>query len=144
MAHTLPRGLRNNNPGNIRNNNIAYQGEVQPSRDKSFKQFRTMAHGYRAMFVVLHTYQRKHGLNTIEAMITRYAPASENHTRAYIDSVAEWSGVQSTVRITTTNAEIMVPIVAAMSRVENGVVAVMSEVEEGWRMFIDDYRNHNI
>lgn len=144
MAHTLPRGLRNNNPGNIRNNNIAYQGEVQPSSDKNFKQFRTMAHGYRAMFVVLHTYQRKHGLNTIEAMITRYAPASENHTRAYIDSVSEWSGVQSTVRVTTTNAEIMIPIVAAMSRVENGVAAVMSEVEEGWRMFISDYRNHNI
>lgn len=144
MKQTQPRGLRSNNPGNIRINSIAYQGEVQPSRDKSFKQFSTMAHGYRAMFVVLHTYQRKYGLSTIEAMISRYAPATENHTRAYINTVAEWSGVQPTVRVTTTNAGVMVPIVAAMSRMENGVPAVMADVEEGWRMFINDYRNHKI
>lgn len=141
---TQPRGLRNNNPGNIRNNNITYQGEVQPSQDGAFKTFTSMAYGYRAIFVLLHTYQRKHNLNTVEAMIARYAPANENHTRTYIDAVAEWSGVPATVRITTTNAEIMVPIVAAMSRVENGVPAVMADVELGWRIFISDYRNHRI
>lgn len=141
---TMPRGLRNNNPGNIRKNNIAYEGEVQPSRDTAFKEFSTMAHGYRAMFVVLHTYQRKYGLYTIEAMITRYAPATENHTRAYIDTVAEQSGVSASGRITTTNGDVMIPIVAAMSKVENGVSAVMTEVEAGWRLFIEDYRQHRV
>lgn len=141
---TMPRGLRNNNPGNIRISNIAYQGEVQPSRDTAFKEFGTMSHGYRAMFVVLHTYQRKYGLDTIEAMISRYAPATENHTRAYIDAVAQQSGVSATGRITTTNGDVMIPIVAAMSGVENGVPAVMADVEAGWQMFIADYRNHKI
>lgn len=42
------RGLRNNNPGNIRINDDLFQGEVRPSKDKSFKQFETMAYGYRA------------------------------------------------------------------------------------------------
>lgn len=142
MAKNKPRGLRNNNPGNIRQSSVRYTGEVQPSKDGAFKQFHSMEYGYRAMFVLLHTYARKHGIDTIEKMISRYAPANENHTQAYIDAVSEWSGVPATSHLTTTNAEVMIPIVAAMSRVENGVEATMAEVEKGWQMFINDYRNH--
>lgn len=142
MAKCKPRGLRNNNPGNIRQNSIRYSGEVQPSKDAAFKQFQSMAYGYRAMFVVLHTYARKYGIDTIERMISRYAPANENHTQAYIDAVSAESGVSATSHLTSTNADVMIPIVAAMSRVENGEPAVMSEVEAGWKMFITDYRNH--
>lgn len=137
----LSRGLRNNNPGNIRLSSTRYQGEVDSS-DTAFKQFKTMAHGYRAMFVLLYTYQKKYHLHTIAEMITRYAPAVENHTQAYIEAVSEWSGVSATSHITATNGDIMVPVVAAMSRVENGAVAMMSDVEKGWKLFIDDYRNH--
>ena len=39
----LPRGLRLNNPGNIRISQTKWQGEVIPSADKSFKQFKTLA-----------------------------------------------------------------------------------------------------
>lgn len=137
----LPRGLRNYNPGNIRKNSIIYAGEIVPSQDDEFKQFVTMAYGYRAMFALLYTYQHRYGLDTIEKMITRYAPANENHTEAYIDAVAERSGVSSHGRITATNGDVMIPIVAAMSAVENGVEAKMHEVEEGWKLFIYDYRN---
>lgn len=144
MTKTIARGLRNNNPGNIRLNGISYEGEIVPSKDRSFKQFKAISYGYRAMFVVLHTYARKYGINTIEGMISRYAPASENHTQKYIDAVSEWSGVPGTSHITTTNADVMIPIVAAMSRVENGAPAVMAEVEAGWRLFIQDYRNHQL
>jgi hypothetical protein len=73
-------------------------------------------------------------------MITRYAPANENHTEAYIEAVAERSGVSSHGRITATNGDVMIPIVAAMSAVENGVEVKMHEVEEGWRLFIEDFR----
>lgn len=139
-----PRGLRNCNPGNIRKGSVVYQGEVVPSRDEAFRQFTTMAYGYRAMFVLLHTYQRKYGLDTIASIISRYAPSVENHTEAYISAVSEASGVPATIHITTTNSDIMIPIVSAMSRVENGVPAVMSEVEAGWKLFIEDYRNHKI
>lgn len=144
MRTQTPRGLRNNNPGNIRKNNIVYQGEVVPSKDEAFKQFATMAYGYRAMFTVLYTYQKKYGINTIADAIIRYAPAIENHTAAYIDAVSKWSGVPATSHITTTNADVMIPIVAAMSRVENGVPAVMSEVEAGWKLFIEDFRAHKL
>ena len=142
MAKTS-RGLRNNNPGNIRLSNTRYLGEVD-STDSAFKQFKSIAYGYRAMFVLLHTYQRKHHLNTIAEMISRYAPAVENHTEKYIKAVSDWSGVPATSRITATNGDIMVPIVAAMSRVENGVFAHMPDVVEGWDLFIKDYRNHKL
>ena len=144
MGKRLPRGLRNNNPGNIRLSNVTYQGEVTPSKDKAFKQFTTMAYGYRAIFVLLHTYQRRYGLDNISSMISRYAPATENHTAKYIDAVAKWSGVSPTGHITTTNGDVMIPIVAAMSRVENGVEADMADVQAGWELFINDYRAHNI
>lgn len=144
MSKKLSRGLRNNNPGNIRQNDVRYAGERQPSLDGAFKQFESMAYGYRAIFVVLHTYARRYGIDTIERMISRYAPAVENHTAAYISAVSEWSGVPATSHLTTTNAEVMIPIVAAMSRVENGVAADMAEVEQGWELFIKDYRNHKI
>ena len=68
------RGLRNNNPGNIRINNDLFQGEVRPSEDKSFKQFTTMAYGYRAMFKILSNFLKNYKLDTIRKMITRWAP----------------------------------------------------------------------
>lgn len=136
----LPRGLRNCNPGNIRRSRVRYEGEVTPSQDAEFKQFESMAYGYRAIFVLLYTYQHRHGLNCIATMLGRYAPKNENDTLAYITAVAVRSGVSPNGRITTTNGDVMVPIVAAMSAVENGVPAVMRDVEEGWRMFIEDYR----
>lgn len=46
----MSRGLKNHNPGNIRQSATKYIGEVRPSQDKSFKQFSSMAYGYRAMF----------------------------------------------------------------------------------------------
>lgn len=144
MVKSKPRGLRNNNPGNIRQSSVRYSGEVPQSIDAAFKQFESIEYGYRAMFVLIYTYQRKYGLNTIADIIARYAPATENHTQKYIDAVSDWSGVSPTSHITTTNGDIMIPVVAAMSRVENGEEAVMAEVEKGWQLFIRDYRNHLI
>lgn len=140
MDRRLPRGLRNNNPGNIRLSSTRYQGEV-PSTDKAFKQFRTMAYGYRAMFVLLYTYQKRYKRNTIEEMLNTYAPPCENNTNGYITRVAEESGVCATCHITTTNGDVMIPIVAAMSAVENGCPPIMRDVEQGWVLFINDYRN---
>lgn len=39
----MSRGLRNNNPGNIRNSSTVWIGEVTPSNDKSFKQFKSIS-----------------------------------------------------------------------------------------------------
>ena len=135
---TQSRGLRNRNPGNIRLGSVRYRGEVESS-DTQFRQFESMAMGYRAMFVLLHTYRIKYGLRTVAQMIERYAPSSENNTTAYIRSVVLLSGIDAEKLIDTTRAEVMVPVVSAMSRVENGVSAVSAEVMTGWRLFEEDY-----
>ena len=90
----MSRGLSNCNPGNIRQSKVRYKGEVQPSRDPAFKQFESLAWGYRAVFVLLHTYRVRHGLRTVRGMISRWAPPVENHTEAYIRAVAADTGAR--------------------------------------------------
>ena len=131
----MARGLTNCNPGNIRRSNVRYQGEVQPSRDPEFKQFRSLAWGYRAIFVLLDTYRQRHGLRTVAEMISRWAPPAENHTQAYIRSVVQRTGIAADRPIDTSDRTTMIPLAAAISRVENGVDADLHEVEKGWRLF---------
>ncbi len=129
---TLPRGLRNNNPLNIRISTDKFVGEVQPSGDKAFKQFDTMAHGYRAAFRVLRTYINNYKCDTIRKIISRWAPATENNTMAYVMTVSSRSGISPDALISSSNREEMIRIVAAMSYVENGVEADRVEVLDGW------------
>lgn len=132
--NSLPRGLRNNNPLNIRKNNDVFQGEVTPSKDTAFKQFKTMAYGYRAGFKILSNYYRKYRLTTIRGMITRWAPENENNTNAYVKSVSDYSGIPSDDHIDIYNREQMIRIVAGMSRVENGKEPMMSDIITGWNL----------
>lgn len=131
----MSRGISNCNPGNIRISKVKYLGEVTPSKDKAFKQFSTMAWGYRAMFVLLHTYS-KNGYKTIRQMINRYAPPIENHTENYIKFVAERAKVFADVEVDTTDPAEMIPVVSAMSQMENGVPAVTEQVQDGWKLFM--------
>ncbi|MBR3703657.1 MAG: structural protein P5 [Alistipes sp.] len=128
----MSRGIDNCNPGNIRLSKVFYRGEVQPSQDAAFKQFSSMEWGYRAMFVLLDTYARRYGLNTIRGMISRYAPPSENNTEAYIAAICEWTGIAADEVLDTRSRQDMVPIVVAMSRIENGLPALRPQVEKGF------------
>ena len=128
------RGMRNNNLLNIRISTDKFQGEVQPSQDKDFKQFETAAYGYRAAFRILRTYINNYGLNTIRKIISRFAPANENHTENYIRVVSERSGIPADDPVYADSREMMIRIVAAMSFVENGVEAKMSDVIQGWEL----------
>ena len=128
----IPRGLRNNNPGNIRINGDLFQGEVRPSRDKSFKQFETMAYGYRAVFRILSNYRKNYGLDTIRKMIGRWAPENENDTEAYIKAVSNYAGIPADDPVDINDREQMTRIIAGMSKVENGREAEMPDVIAGW------------
>lgn len=50
------RGIRNNNPLNIRHSASRWQGMRMEQTDKKFVQFESMAMGYRAAWRVLETY----------------------------------------------------------------------------------------
>lgn len=134
-SNILPRGLRNNNAGNIRLSKTRYLGEVIPSSDKAFKQFKTMAWGYRAVFVLLDSYFRK-GLVTLRQMITRYAPPNENDTESYIRNVAQNAVVDPDAPLDVNDRNVMVLVVSAISKVENGIPADIDDVVEGWELFM--------
>ncbi|MBQ2423286.1 MAG: structural protein P5 [Alistipes sp.] len=135
-SNRVSRGLRNCNPGNIRQSKTRYKGEKPHSTDSAFKQFETLEWGYRAIFMLLHTYRVRGYGDTIAKMISRYAPPFENNTEAYISRVCQQTGIDRDQRLNTLNSVQMIPIVSAISAVENGVKAEEEVVARGWELFI--------
>lgn len=134
-SEKLPRGLRNNNPGNIRNSeSVKWQGEVDASskKDFTFEEFKDRASGYRALLKLLQNYHKLHGCRTVADYIRRWAPENENNTSGYIVRVCQDMQVPSTYVPDPDEKSIMCAMAAAISLVENGVSAVLSEVEAGW------------
>ena len=133
-----PRGVRNCNPGNIRKNGDLFQGEID-STDPDFKQFRSMAYGYRAIFKILRTYKNNYSLNTLEQMIYRWAPPSDNNkTEVYVDFVAKRAGIDRKDIVDVSNMTVMCRIVEAMATMEcggkTGWVPDMNEIRDGWTL----------
>src|SRR5574337_358914 len=84
-----PRGIRNNNPGNIKHSAIKFDGEI-PSDDSTFKCFSDSKYGIRAIdMILLHYYRMDQSADvatTVQGVIDRWAPPSENDTGAYVDA----------------------------------------------------------
>ena len=98
-----PRGVRLNNPGNIRISSINWDGEIKPSSDPDFCQFGSPEKGIRAAAKLFLTYFREYKLNTIQGLINRWAPPTENNTSSYVAQVTLVVGVQSGVPIDLAN-----------------------------------------
>ena len=128
----IPRGIKNNNPLNIRHNADHFQGETS-GNDKAFKTFVSMPYGYRAAFVILATYLSR-GINTIEKIISKWAPPSENDTGSYIAYVERWSGVSRNQELTYSDGADYIMIVSAMSYIENGINADISQIKAGFNL----------
>jgi hypothetical protein len=88
----VPRGIRNNNPGNIRYGDFAYRMGATGRDSGGFAIFPTMAAGTAAEDALLRTYVAR-GDDTVRKIISKYAPASENDTGAYIAQVTKKLGV---------------------------------------------------
>lgn len=88
----VPRGIRNNNPGNLEGN-TAWEGLATPRSDGVYLRFVDAAHGLRALAINLLNQERKHDLYTIADIITKFAPPSENDTASYIQAVSDETGI---------------------------------------------------
>lgn len=129
-----PRGLRNNNPGNLRRSKDQWQGLRAEQTDPDFFQFEAMKWGYRALIRTLQNYRRKHSCQTVADFIRRWAPETENHTTAYITAVCRKMQVPTAFVPDVDEQGTMCALAAAISEVENGVPARMEEVEAGWEL----------
>jgi hypothetical protein len=114
------RGIRQNNPGNLRKTADKWQGLAQLQSDAEFFTFKDPVYGIRALARTLINYQDKYGLRTIFAIINRWAPAVENNTNAYIDSVCKRTrrGARSTLNLHAYGD--LAPLVEAIIHHENG------------------------
>lgn len=128
----IPRGLRNNNPLNIRKNSTKWQGLAEAQNDKSFFVFVAPEWGYRAAIRTLQNYERVHGLKTLREWIARWAPPCENDTDNYIKVVCKRTGMPADATPRITNKVVMCAIVEAMSFMENGEPGKMEDIYKGW------------
>lgn len=127
----LPRGIRNNNPLNIRIGNN-WLGEVSKPTDKQFEQFTTMYFGVRAAFIILRNYITRYKLNTVEKIIQRWAPSNENNTSNYIKTVCNYANLGRNEVLIFDNYEQMKALFMGMCYVENGLVIDIEDVRSGY------------
>ncbi|MBI6628128.1 structural protein [Pseudomonas rhodesiae] len=137
MPITEPRGVRNNNPGNIDYNPAnQWQGQLKPDPaiEKRFARFDTPENGIRALGKLLLTYQRKHGLKTVKAIISRWAPSVENDTSAYVRAVEANTGTRPGAEVDLSQTVVMTGFVKAIIHHENaGYAYPDAVVTEGVR-----------
>lgn len=136
----LPRGLRNNNPLNIRCSNDKWSGQTGCD-DAGFCTFLSKAYGYRAAFRILFTYKRLYKETTVLEIIKRWAPPTENNTKAYIEFVCDVMHTFPTKSFnmgSTDTAEMYdnMSLVYAMALMENGwnTEIDLKDVEVGYRL----------
>lgn len=123
----LPRGIRNNNPGNIRKSPTKWRGEVE-GVDDAFETFATPEMGIRAMCRILLTYSRRYGLTSVRDIIERWAPPIENDADSYVMTVADALNVSPFHRLNVEDERTLRMLVRAIIRHENGQQPYPDEV----------------
>jgi hypothetical protein len=122
----IPRPVRNNNPGDLESG-ANWRG-LMPAEKLSSEQraeprfavFAAPEWGFRALAMLLHTYQVAHGDGTVEKIITRFAPPLENDTAAYISDIAWALQVAPASLLDLASRARMAALVKAIARHETG------------------------
>ena len=117
---TLPRGFRNLNPGNIEDGPFARRQPGYSGGDGRFARFDNMENGLNAQSALLQSYGNK-GLNTLNAIVNRYAPASDhNNTAAYAGFLSKRLGIAPDAPLDMSNPSVRRDLAMAMAQHENG------------------------
>lgn len=119
VAYKLTRGIRNNNPGNIRKSADQWRGLATEQPDTEFFTFTSPVYGIRALAKILRNYQTRYGLNTIQGIINRWAPPTENITSAYVEAVAKQTGIPANATIDVNQH--LFSLASAIIKHENGM-----------------------
>lgn len=146
MSSSGPRGLKVNNPGNIRQNQYTWPGEVKPSADSAFKQFINMEYGYRGMAALLYEYVTKDGHDTLRKIIHVYAPADDgNNPASYSAFVCKNSGIGLDTQLSAADFKIVGgeanarKIMRWMVRVEQGQMPDENKMGTGYELFLQSH-----
>lgn len=123
LSGDLPRGIRNNNPGNVEHSpSNKWLGLSDNPSDGRYCRFDNPRYGIRAFVLLLLKYQTEYRLKTISAMLNRYAPRQDNNaTDAYIEHVAKAAGVTGKTPVSIRDFRTAKAIVTAIIEFENGM-----------------------
>lgn len=132
----VPRGIRNNNPLNIRKGNN-WKGERKVQSDKAFEEFETLQFGLRAGLKLIRNQisgfnGSRPKFNTIGKLIKVWAPPSENATDKYIDFVCQAVGILPFDIIREDDQKLICEIARAMAFVECGQWIDLEQFESAW------------
>jgi hypothetical protein len=126
--NTLPRGLRNNNPGNLVFTSTNWEGKIPYSQNKDwsgqpsnvirhFEQFKELRYGIRALMRDIYNDYTNKNKKTVVAIINEFAPNFENNTQAYINQVVSSIGSNEIKELDETT---LIKLCKAIIKVENG------------------------
>ena len=128
----VARGIRNDNPLNIRHGKSQWVGMRKVQTDKSFVQFVNRLMGYRAAFVLIRNYIKK-GKDTIGKIIAKWAPSSDgNNTQSYINYVSKSTGIDASHVLKADDKDDLVNIVQSMAHMESGIVEDKKLIENAY------------
>lgn len=126
------RGIRNNNPGNIKKTTIEWEGQIDSEDEQTFAVFSAPWWGLRAIAKILTTYYRKHHLDTPNKIISRWAPSSDdNPEQAYALFIANRLGVNPDDQLEVDDYKIMKQLMQAIVQFENGTDPYSWEYDAG-------------
>ena len=141
---TTPRGIRNNNPLNIRKSKDKWKGLRAQQQDAAFCQFETMEWGWRAAFWLLtRTYYHTYRLFTIRTIVQKWAPPHENNTASYIANVSKLTGIgpDEPIGIPSDQPARWMMLGTAMAIQENGTNSIdYFAMLRGWELCRNDCR----
>ena len=132
MVNAMARGIRNNNPLNIRRNpRNRWQGLREEQTDKSFCQFTEMKWGLRAAIRLMENYIRQ-GLQTPRQIIGRWAPPTENDTASYVRKACQRAGLMPDEPVNSWPQ--LRDLIAAMCRIESQYLPSPTQLDEARRL----------
>lgn len=127
----IPRGIRNNNPLNIRKGDN-WIGLSKNQTDPAFCQFDSITYGLRAGLIIIRKYMMMYNLHSIHAIVSRWAPPSENDTTAYIKSVSSMMKMHALQTFDFGDRGRIVALVSAMCKVETGITIDQKLIESAY------------
>lgn len=119
-ASAYPRGLRNDNPGNIEDGKFAQSQPGYAGSDGRFAKFASPEAGVNAAAGLLGRYG-KQGINTIEGIVSKWAPSADgNNVGNYAAFVAKQLGVSPNQPLNMADPQVRRQVATAMAQFENG------------------------
>lgn len=113
----LSRAERNNNPGNLEFR--GQRGATREDGEGRFAKFGSAEEGVAALARQLQLYGSR-GIDTIEEIISKYAPASENNTSAYINAMVNRLKVSANQQLDLNDPQVLSGLIQGISRHEAG------------------------